>query len=60
VNSREYSQEFARYLRAESLRALGRNDEARRWLETSFQGSPLEMVYSAAVRRRATTSAAAQ
>ena len=52
VNVREYSQEFARYLRAESLLALGRNDEARRWFETSFQGSSLEMVYAAPVRER--------
>ncbi|HET9455080.1 MAG TPA: hypothetical protein VFO66_12410 [Gemmatimonadaceae bacterium] len=48
VNARQYSQEHARYLRAEALRALGRADEARRWQATSFQGSPLELVYRVA------------
>jgi tetratricopeptide (TPR) repeat protein len=52
VNSREYSQEFARYLRAEALLALGRTDEAARWMENSFQGSPLEMVYAGPARER--------
>ena len=47
VNVREYTQEHARYLRALALVALNRHDEARRWLETSFQGSPLELVYLA-------------
>jgi tetratricopeptide (TPR) repeat protein len=47
VNVREYTQEHARYLRAEALLALGRKEEARRWLETSFQGSPSELVYLA-------------
>jgi hypothetical protein len=45
VNARQYTQEHARYLRAEALRALGRTGEAQRWRSTSFQGSPLEMVY---------------
>ena len=48
VNARQYSQEHARYLRAQALSALGRADEARRWRLTSFQGSPLEMVYRSA------------
>jgi tetratricopeptide (TPR) repeat protein len=52
VNSREYSQELARYLRAEALLALGRDDEAARWFENSFQGSPMEMVYAIPVRER--------
>ena len=52
VNSREYTQEAARFLRAEALLALGRTDEARRWLETSFQGSPFEMAYLAPIHQR--------
>jgi tetratricopeptide (TPR) repeat protein len=47
VNVSEFTQEHARYLRAEALLSLGRNEEARRWLETSFQGSPSELVYLA-------------
>ena len=47
VNAREYTQEHARYLRAEALLAMGRNDEARRWYENSFQGSPSEVAYLA-------------
>jgi tetratricopeptide (TPR) repeat protein len=53
VNVREYTQEYSRYLRAEALLAKGgRDDEARRWLETSFQGSPSEMVYLAPMHLR--------
>jgi tetratricopeptide (TPR) repeat protein len=52
VNVREYSQEHSRWLRANALAALGRYDEARRWFETSFQGSPLEFVYRAPVYAR--------
>jgi tetratricopeptide (TPR) repeat protein len=52
VNVREYSQEHSRWLRANALVMLGRNDEARRWFETSFQGSPLEFVYRAPVYAR--------
>jgi tetratricopeptide (TPR) repeat protein len=52
VNVREFTQEHARYLRAEALLAIGRDEEARRWLETSFQGSPLEMVYLPPVHLR--------
>jgi tetratricopeptide (TPR) repeat protein len=52
VNSREYSQEYARYLRAEALLALGRDDEASRWYEYSFQGSQAELVYLAPVHSR--------
>jgi hypothetical protein len=48
VNARQFTQEHARYLRAEALRALGRGEEAQRWRETSFQGSPLELVYRVA------------
>ena len=45
VNARQYTQEHARFLRAEALRAMDRADEAKRWSSTSFQGSPLELVY---------------
>ena len=47
VNVREYAQEHARYLRAQALLATGRTDDARRWFENSFQGSPVEMAYLA-------------
>ena len=52
ANVREYSQEHARFLRAEALAAMGRRDEALRWLETSFQGSAPELVYLAPVHLR--------
>jgi tetratricopeptide (TPR) repeat protein len=44
---REFGQEHARYLRAEALMGLRRYDEALRWYQTSFQGSPTELVYLA-------------
>jgi tetratricopeptide (TPR) repeat protein len=49
---REYTQEHARYLRAEALLATGRNDEARHWFQYSFQGSPLELAYLAPMHSR--------
>jgi tetratricopeptide (TPR) repeat protein len=49
---REFGQEHARYLRAEALTALRRHDEALRWYQTSFQGSPAELVYLAPVHLR--------
>ena len=49
---REFGQEHARYLRAEALMALRRYDEALRWYQTSFQGSPAELVYLAPVHLR--------
>lgn len=52
VNARQFTQEHARFLRAEALAALGRRDEARRWASLSFQGSPLEMVYRTGVQSR--------
>jgi tetratricopeptide (TPR) repeat protein len=39
VDQPPYSEEQARYLRAELLYQLGRYDEARRWFETSLQTS---------------------
>lgn len=52
VNAREYTQEHARYLRAEALLATGLVDEARRWFEHSFQGSPSEVAYLAPMHAR--------
>ena len=50
--AREYTQEHARFLRAEALASLGRHEEALRWLEMSFQGSAPELVYLAPVLQR--------
>jgi tetratricopeptide (TPR) repeat protein len=52
VNSRPYTQEHARYLRTEALLALGRDEEAQRWLETGFLGSPAEFAYLAPTHLR--------
>jgi tetratricopeptide (TPR) repeat protein len=49
---REFGQEHARYLRAEALMALRRYDDALRWYQTSFQGSPAELVYLAPAHLR--------
>jgi tetratricopeptide (TPR) repeat protein len=49
---REFGQEHARYLRAEALMRLRRYDDALRWYQTSFQGSPAELVYLAPVHLR--------
>ena len=46
-NAREYSLEHARYLQVLQLRAKEQYREALRWIETSFQGSPSEIVYLA-------------
>jgi tetratricopeptide (TPR) repeat protein len=35
-----FSEDYARFLRAEALLALGRDAEARRWLENGFGGTP--------------------
>ena len=59
VNTRPFTQEHARFLRAEALRALGRGDEARRWLEYGFQGSPWELVYLAPVEQRLSSNGGA-
>jgi tetratricopeptide (TPR) repeat protein len=48
---RPFSQEHARYLRAAALTAVGRDEEALRWLETGFQGVPNEFVYLAPLYR---------
>jgi tetratricopeptide (TPR) repeat protein len=46
-NIREFTQEHARYLRVFVLRAQQKHREALQWIETSFQGSPSEIVYAA-------------
>ena len=47
TNAREYTLEHARYLHVLQLRAKEQYNEALRWIETSFQGSPSEIVYLA-------------
>ncbi len=47
ANLREYTLEHARYLHVLQLRANEQHTEALRWIETSFQGSPSEIVYLA-------------
>ncbi|PYP69693.1 MAG: hypothetical protein DMD41_16470 [Gemmatimonadetes bacterium] len=47
IEQRLYSEEHARYLRAEVLHELGRDEEARHWLETAFQNTPSELTYLA-------------
>jgi len=47
ANVREFTQEHARYLRVLVLGGQGKSREALRWIETSFQGSPSEIVYLA-------------
>ena len=37
---RPFSEDYARFLRGEALLALGKDDEARRWLENGFSGTP--------------------
>jgi tetratricopeptide (TPR) repeat protein len=49
---REFGLEHARYLRAEALMELRRYDDALRWYQTSFQGSPAEMVFLAPAHLR--------
>lgn len=52
ANVRAYSQEHARYLRAELLYRLKRDVDALRWFDASLQGSPLELVYLAPLHLR--------
>jgi tetratricopeptide (TPR) repeat protein len=47
ANLREFTQEHARHLRVLMLGAQRNHREALRWIETSFQGAPSEMVYLA-------------
>jgi tetratricopeptide (TPR) repeat protein len=47
-----FSEEWARYLRAELLLQLGRDPEALRWYRNGFQGTPGEVVYLAPTHLR--------
>lgn len=47
LSSPFFSEEGSRYLRAELLYRLGRDEEALRWFSTAFQGTPNELVYLA-------------
>ncbi|MGH7694867.1 MAG: hypothetical protein ACRENH_07790 [Gemmatimonadaceae bacterium] len=47
TNAREYTLEHARYLHVLQLNAKAQHTEALRWIETSFQGAPSEIVYLA-------------
>lgn len=49
---RTFSEDYARFLRGEALLALGKDDEARRWLENGFGGTPDVMVLRAPVLLR--------
>jgi len=44
-----FSEDYARFLRAEALIALGKDAEARRWLENGFGGTPDVMIFRAPV-----------
>jgi len=39
------SEDYARFLRGEALLALGKDDEARRWLQNGFGGTPDVMTF---------------
>lgn len=47
-----FSEEGSRYLRAEALYQLGRNEEALRWFTHAFGGTPNELVYLAPAHLR--------
>ena len=47
ANVREFTQEHARHLRVLVLSAQQKHREALQWIETSFQGTPSEIVYLA-------------
>jgi tetratricopeptide (TPR) repeat protein len=47
-----FTEEPARYLRAELLYRLGRNREALQWYRNGFQGTPNELVYLAPAHLR--------
>jgi hypothetical protein len=47
VASPFYAQAFERYMRAQLLDALGRDDEARGWRESVAERSPYEIIYAA-------------
>jgi tetratricopeptide (TPR) repeat protein len=47
-----FAQEQARYLRAELLYQLGRDQDALRWYSNGFQGTPNELAYQAPTHLR--------
>ena len=47
-----FSEEGSRYLRAEALYQLGRDEEALRWFSHAFEGTPDELVYLAPAHLR--------
>lgn len=52
LSSQYLAQEHARFLRAEALTALGREEEALRCLAHCFNGTPTELAYLAATHLR--------
>ena len=51
-NSAPFSEDYARFLRGEALLGTGNDDEALRWLEHGFAGTPDEMAFQAQVSLR--------
>jgi tetratricopeptide (TPR) repeat protein len=47
-----FSEDYARFLRGEALVALGKDAEARRWLENGFGGTPDAMTFRVPVLSR--------
>jgi tetratricopeptide (TPR) repeat protein len=47
TSSSSFTEDYPRFLRAEALLATGRDDEARRWLETGFDNTADMIVFQA-------------
>ncbi len=47
-----FSEDYARFLRGEALLALGKDDDALRWLDDGFVGTRNEMAYRAQISLR--------
>lgn len=47
-----FSEDYARFLRGEALLGTGNDDEALRWLQHDFDGTPNEMAFRAQVSLR--------
>jgi tetratricopeptide (TPR) repeat protein len=47
-----FGEDYARFLRGEALLALGRDDEARGWLQNGFDATPDAMAFRAQVSLR--------
>jgi Tfp pilus assembly protein PilF len=60
VGSPFYAGTYQRFLRADLLAGVGRQDEAVRWWETMAQRSPYELVFAAEARRRITATRTGQ